>query len=130
MKEKIPGGRYAANQILTLRVTSEEKIWLMERVSIIGISLSAYVRHRIFGGRPILPRADEAAIRELRRMGGLIKHNFETLRQAKVGRECIRQHERLLDTIIDKIEELGSIHHDSEEIQESEKYETESAADR
>lgn len=130
MKEKIPGGRYAANQILTLRVTPEEKTWLTERVAILGISLSAYVRHRIFGGRPILPRADEAAIRELRRLGGLIKNNFETLRQAKVGRDFIRQHEVLLNTIINAIEALGSIRHDNEEVQTSEESETEGAADR
>ena len=130
MKEKIPGGRCAANQILTLRVTPEEKTWLTERVAILGISLSAYVRHRIFGGRPILPRADEAAIRELRRLGGLIKNNFETLRQAKVGRDFIRQHELLLDTIINAIEALGSIRHDNEEVQTSEESETEGAADR
>ncbi|MDR2891531.1 MAG: hypothetical protein LBV80_00350 [Deltaproteobacteria bacterium] len=130
MKEKIPGGRYAANQIVTLRVTPEEKSQLQERVSIIGISLSAYVRHRIIGGRPIIPRVDEAMIRELRRLGGLLKHNFETLRQAKVGRDFIRQHEQLLDTIRNTMEKLGSARNDSEEVQEPEKYETKSTADR
>lgn len=130
MKSKIPGGRYAANQIITLRVTPKEKDWLMERVGIIGISQSAYVRNRIFGGRPILPRADEAAIRELRRMGGLIKHNFETLRQAKMDVDFIRLHEKLLLAIISKIEELGSRQHDSEEDQESENGEAESETNR
>jgi hypothetical protein len=129
MKNKNPGGRYAANQLITLRVTLEEKNWLADRVTIIGISLSAYVRHRIFGGRPILPRADEGAIRELRRMGGLVKHNFETLRQAKMGPEFIRQHEDLLQSIVAKIEELGS-RNDREEDQIQECDETESASDR
>ena len=115
MKHKNAGGRYAANNLITLRVTPEEKEWLAERVAIIGISLSAYARHRLFGGRPILPRADEGVIRELRRMGGLIKYNFETLRQANMGTECIRQHEELLRTIIVKIEELGSRQDDREE---------------
>jgi hypothetical protein len=130
MKSKIPGGRYAANHLLTLRVTPEEKNWLAERVAIIGISLSAYVRNRIFGGRPILPRADEAAIRELRRMGGLIKHNFETLRQAKMGAAFIRRHEDLLQAIVEKIEELGSRQNDCEEDQESEYVKTENKTDR
>lgn len=111
-------------------MTHEEKNLLAERVSTIGISASAYVRHRIFGGRPIIPRVDEAMIRELRRMGGLLKHNFETLRQANVDREFIRQHENLLRAIIDKIEELGSVRHDREEVQTPEEYETESATDR
>ena len=130
MKSKNTGGKYAANQLITLRVTQEEKHWLSERVAIIGISLSAYARNRLFGGRPILPRADEWAIRELRRMGGLIKHNFETLRQAKVGREFIRQHEDLLHTIRTKIEELGNRRHDSEEDQIPENNETKIAPDR
>jgi hypothetical protein len=118
MKSKTPGGRYAANHLITLRVTPEEKDWLAERVAIIGISLSAYARHRLFGGRPILPRADEWAIRELRRMGGLIKHNFETLRQAQMEPDFIRRHEDLLRINVAKIEELGSRQHDREEVQE------------
>jgi hypothetical protein len=130
MKSKTPGGRYAANHLLTLRVTPEEKNWLAERVAIIGISQSAYVRNRVFGGRPILPRADEAAIRELRRMGGLIKHNFETLRQAKMDTAFIRRHEDLLQTIVEKIEELGSGQNDCEEDQASEYDETENETNR
>ena len=130
MKSKNSGGRYAANHLITLRVTPEEKVWLAERVAIIGISLSAYARHRLFGGRPILPRADEWAIRELRRMGGLIKHNFETLRQAKMDAEFIRQHEDLLHTIVAKIEDLGSRQDDREEDQASEYDEAENAPDR
>ena len=130
MKSKNTGGRYAANQLITLRVTPEEKNWLAERVAIIGISQSAYARHRLFGGRPILPRADEGAIRELRRMGGLIKHNFETLRQAKMSPDFILRHEQLLHTIAAKIEELGSRQDDCEEGQIQEYDEAENAADR
>lgn len=130
MKSTITGGKYAANQLITLRVTPEEKDWLKERIAIIGISQSAYVRHRIFGGRPILPRADEAAIRELRRMGGLIKNNFETLRQAKMEPDFIRLHEKLLLTVIAKIEELGSRKHDREEDQKAEDAEAKSSTDR
>ena len=130
MKSKNTGGRYAANQLITLRVTPEEKDRLAEQVAIVGISLSAYTRHRLFGGRPILPRADEWAIRELRRMGGLVKHNFETLRQANMGTDFIRQHEDLLQTIVAKIEELGSRQDDREEDQIQEYDETEITSDR
>ena len=129
MKSKNAGGRYAANQLITLRVTPEEKDWLAERVAIIGISLSAYARNRLFGGRPILPRADEGAIRELRRMGGLIKHNFETLRQTGGGENLHKEMENFLRVTAAKIEELGSRHDDCEEDQESEYLETETAAD-
>ena len=130
MKSKNTGGRYAANHLITLRVTPEEKDWLAERIAIIGISLSAYARNRLFGGRPILPRADEGAIRELRRMGGLIKHNFETLRQTGGGENLHREMENCLRVIVAKIEELGSRHYDREEDQESEYDEAEKTADR
>ena len=115
MKNKKIGGRYVTNQSISLRVTAEEKNRLMEFSALIGASLSEYLRHRIFGGRPILPRTDEWAIRELRRMGGLLKHNFETLRQAKMEPDFIFQHEELLQTIAIKIEKLGEGNHDSKE---------------
>ncbi len=130
MNNKNAGGRYAANQLITLRVTPEEKKRLTESAALIGTSLSEYMRHRIFGGRPILPRADEWAIRELRRMGGLLKHNFVTLRQAKMGPDFLRKHEELLRTIIAHIEYLGRGNDDREEGQKQENGKDESAADR
>jgi hypothetical protein len=61
--------------------TPEEKIWLAELVSTIGLSISEYVRRRFFGDRTLVPRSDEWTVRELRRLGGLLKHNFEIFRQ-------------------------------------------------
>lgn len=83
--------RYAENQLLTLRVTPEEKARLREKADVIGVSLSEYARAKIFGGRPIIPRTDEWTIRELRRMGGLLKHHFLTLREANVSEDFLRQ---------------------------------------
>jgi len=40
-------------------------------------------------------------LRELRRMGGLLKHNFETLRQAKMGPEFIQRHEDVLRVLME-----------------------------
>lgn len=128
MNNKNGGGKYAANQIITFRVTPEEKNRLKEFAAIIGAPLSDYLRHRIFGGRPIIPRTDEWAIRELRRMGGQLKHNFETLRQAKMGPDFIRRHEELLRTISAHIENLGRENHDREEDQKQKNGEDESAA--
>lgn len=34
------------------------------------------MRKKFFGGRPIIARTDDLTIRELRRLGGLLKHNF------------------------------------------------------
>ena len=51
------GGRYAANILITLRVTVEEKTRLTEQAEIAGLSLSEYMRRRFFGGR-IAPHTD------------------------------------------------------------------------
>jgi hypothetical protein len=82
MKNNNAGGKFAANVWLTLRVTPEEKNRLAELANVVGLSVSEYMRRRFFGGRPLVPRTDETAIRELRRMGGLLKHNFITMREA------------------------------------------------
>ena len=129
MNNKNAGGKYAANRLVTLRVTPDEKKRLAEYAALIGASLSDYLRHRIFGGRPILPRTDEWSIRELRRMGGLLKHNFDTLRQAKVEPGFIRRHEELLRIIAAHIDHLGE-KYDREENQEQENVKDESATDR
>ena len=46
----------------------------MEQAAIAGLSVSEYMRRLFFGGRPIVARTDSQMIRELRRMGGLLKH--------------------------------------------------------
>ncbi|GHU95949.1 hypothetical protein AGMMS49974_08630 [Deltaproteobacteria bacterium] len=115
MKAKNAGGKFAANVWLTLRVTPEEKNRLAELAAYVGLSISEYIRRRFFGGRPLIARADETAIRELRRLGGLLKHNFETLRQAGGSREQLAAQENLLHLIAQKIDALGAVHDDREE---------------
>lgn len=117
MKPRNMGPRYAANQLITLRVTPEEKDRLREHTALMGVSLSAYVRTKILGGRPLIPRTDECTIRELRRMGGLLKHHFSILREAKVSAEFLLLHEKLLHTIMKKIDAIGAANHDREEDQ-------------
>ncbi len=117
MKPRNTGPRYAANQLITLRVTPEEKDRLREHTALMGVSLSAYVRTKIFGGRPLIPRTDECTIRELRRMGGLLKHHFSTLREANVSEDFFLLHEKLLHAIRQKIDDIGTANHDREEDQ-------------
>lgn len=117
MKQRQSGARYAENRLITVRVTPEEKSGLREYAALIGVSLSAYVRSRIFGGRPLIPRTDECAIRELRRMGGLLKHHFSTLRDANVSGDFLLLHENLLHAIRQKIDAMGTADHDREEDQ-------------
>lgn len=58
-------GRYAANLLLT----SEEKASLEQQADMAGLSVSAYLRRRFFGGRPLIAHTDAMMIRELRRIG-------------------------------------------------------------
>ena len=58
---------------VNLRVTPAEHLQLREDADMAGLSLSELVRRRYFG-RPIITRSDEVTIRELRRLGGLLKH--------------------------------------------------------
>jgi len=58
---------------VNLRVTPAEHDQLREDADLAGLSLSELVRRRYFG-RPIITRSDEVTIRELRRLGGLVKH--------------------------------------------------------
>jgi len=46
-------------------------------------------------------------IQELRRIGGLLKHNFETLRQAGTDLAILEQQEQTLRLLISVIEQLG-----------------------
>jgi hypothetical protein len=58
---------------ISVRLTAAEKIKLAEDAQIAGLGLSELVRRRYFG-RPIIANADAAVLRELRRLGGLLKY--------------------------------------------------------
>ena len=114
------GGRYAANILISLRVTGEEKTRLVEQAEIAGLSLSEYMRRRFFGGR-IAAYTDLTTIAELRRIGGLLKHNFETLRQAKAPPDVFERQEDALRNLIWAIQKISlRCHHDCQENQEHE----------
>jgi len=59
--------------VINVRLTSAEKAALKEDADLAGLSLSELVRRRYFG-RPILASADAVMLKELRRLGGLLKH--------------------------------------------------------
>ncbi|WP_165175264.1 hypothetical protein [Desulfovibrio sp. ZJ369] len=67
----------------TLRLTVEEDARITRQAATAGISVSEYMRRLFFGGRPIIARADDQTIRELRRLGGLLKHHFDVVRRTK-----------------------------------------------
>ena len=86
-KAKPGAGLSQARQWLTLRVSPEEKQRVEQQAAIAGLSASEYMRRHIFGGRPVVAAADEAMLRELRRVGGLLKHHFMTAQSAGSGEE-------------------------------------------
>ncbi len=69
--EKI--GEDSLDAVINVRLTSSEKTKLKDEAELAGLSMSALVRRRYFG-RPVRAKTDEWMIRELLRLGGLLKH--------------------------------------------------------
>ncbi len=67
----------------TLRLTAEEDERITRQAVTAGISVSEYMRRLFLGGRPIIARTDDQTIRELRRLGGLLKHHFDMVQRTK-----------------------------------------------
>ena len=65
----------------TLRLTAVEDERITRQAETAGISISEYMRRLFFGGRPIIARTDDQTIRELRRLGGLLKHHFDMVKR-------------------------------------------------
>ena len=90
----------------TLRLTGEEDARLSGQAAIAGISVSEYMRRLFFGGRPLVAKPDGQTIRELRRLGGLLKYNFEAVRE-KGGRNELAELSATLNAIRAVIERLS-----------------------
>ncbi len=60
------------DSVINVRVSRAEKESLREAAATAGLSLSSYCRRR-FLGHSVIAHSDRAMIRELRRIGGLIK---------------------------------------------------------
>ena len=105
MEDKSNGrGRFEARR--TLRLSPEENEILIRQADAAGISVSEYIRRLCFGGRPITSRTDIQTIRELRRLGGLLKHNFESVREAG-GYQTLPKMEAALEAVRQAIERLS-----------------------
>jgi hypothetical protein len=63
------------DQRITIRLSQTEKNLLLEDADLAGLTTSELIRRRYFG-KPIITATDRATIRELRRVGGLLKHIF------------------------------------------------------
>ncbi len=59
--------------VVNVRMTALEKARLKEDADLAGLSVSQLVRRRCFGRR-IIANSDAVMLKELRRIGGLLKH--------------------------------------------------------
>lgn len=66
-------GAEPMDAVVNMRCTSAEKAALKQDADLAALSVSEYIRRRALG-RPVVAHVDAAAIRELRRLGGLMKH--------------------------------------------------------
>ncbi|MDX2100838.1 MAG: hypothetical protein SFW36_23920 [Leptolyngbyaceae cyanobacterium bins.59] len=60
------------DQVVRARVRRSEKAQMQESADRAGLTLSEFMRRRSLG-KPIISRTDEQMIRDLRRIGGLLK---------------------------------------------------------
>jgi hypothetical protein len=65
--------REILSESINVRVTPTEKAEIEEQAELAGLSRGAYMRKRTLG-RPVIASADINLFRELRRLGGLLKH--------------------------------------------------------
>ena len=90
----------------TVRLTGEEDARLRGEAAIAGIAVSEYMRRLVLGGSPLVAKTDGQTIRELRRLGGLLKYNFEAVRE-KGGRNELAELSATLNAIRAVIERLS-----------------------
>jgi hypothetical protein len=65
-------GQENLDAVVNVRLTTSEKTRLQEDADLASISMSELVRARYFG-RPVIANADLVMVKELRRLGGLLK---------------------------------------------------------
>jgi hypothetical protein len=73
--------REPLDAVINVRFTAAEKARLREDADLAGVSVSELVRRRYFG-RPIVANSDAVMLKELRRLGGLVKHIHQESRGA------------------------------------------------
>lgn len=90
----------------TVRITRAEDEKLREFAAKVGIPVSEYMRRLFFGGRPIIAKTDDQAIKELRRLGGLLKHHFVIIRESG-QQEAVEEMGKTLQAIQQMMDNLG-----------------------
>jgi hypothetical protein len=99
-------GTEPLDAVVNVRLTSAEKAQLLEDAAIAGLTVSALSRRRMLGRR-VVANVDAVMIRELRRLGGLLKH----LHVESAGAYA-EQTSDVLQALKTAIELLGGEHRD------------------
>ena len=94
MKESHQRARFQRRRTVRLSKFDEQEIAL--QADIAGLPVAEYMRRKLLGNGPIMARVDLMMVNELRRVGGLLKHNFTTLRQVGAGKGIIMEQEATL----------------------------------
>lgn len=72
-----------------MRLTTEERAELREAADLAGLNMSELARRRTLG-RPVKSATDLMMIRELRRLGGLLKHTISvSQRDRLIVEKCV-----------------------------------------
>ena len=105
MKESHQRARFQRRRTVRLSKFDEQEIAL--QADIAGLPVAEYMRRKLLGNGPIMARVDLMMVNELRRVGGLLKHNFTTLRQVGAGKGIIMEQEATLGELQKLIETIG-----------------------
>ncbi len=103
--------------IVALRATHEEKAQLKQMSALAGMNVSNFIRHKIFGGRPIVASVDMKMLGELRRFAGLLKYQCQLFREQGGGIEVVQKLDSLYRDISQLISRIG-IAYDSQKDQD------------
>ncbi len=76
MTDKINSDFKKLTARLTVRMTPAERARLACDADAAGLSITTLLRRRLITCAPVAARTDDATVRELRRLGGLVKRIF------------------------------------------------------
>ena len=105
-------GVSASGRQIVVRVSDEQYQRLANEAETAGLSVSECVRRHVFGGRPIVANSDTRLLNAVRSIGGLLKHNFQTLRDTAPQPELLAQHQAAYDKLVRFLEETKLRFHD------------------
>ena len=118
MKGINPDERRSGNgTIVAIRATQDQKAKIREQADLAGMNVSNYIRHKLFGGRPLVAKSDLKMLGELRRFAGLLKHQCQLFREQGGGQEIVQELNRLSHEVSTLISKIG-LAHDSQKDQD------------